>query len=32
MNKSAKSEDRRKAARGQLWLHCRDGREALYER
>src|SRR5258708_36079402 len=32
MNKSAKSEDRRKAARGQLWLHLPGMvREALYD-
>src|SRR5271155_2411285 len=32
MNKSAKSKDRRKAARGQLWLHLPGMvREALYD-
>jgi putative transposase len=32
MNKSAKSKDRRKAARGQLWLHLAGMvREALYD-
>src|SRR5271155_1610485 len=32
MNKSAKSKDRKKAARGQLWLHLPGMvREALYD-